>query len=217
MSGAISPRRVGVIAVSSVFLSAAALVIGAGAASAGRCDDEPAPGDVWVNVSNEVIVGVDPFVTPGGINLWVCEHVSAAPATWRDVTVGVWDPNTSTPGQTVDVYACDAATCGYVVAPTGAEVELVPVIEPPTDADGVTGATVGAGPSTCVYVASTTPSCSSLAVASVIVAEGDVVPGVSGTTVCVGRDTANPTVAINVLGSQTTNDIGVGGGPRCLP
>lgn len=215
--------RRGAVSVSTIALFGLGLAFGAGSAdaTAAYCRTDGTLGDATVHLPGVVFAQLDTGAstspTQGGF--WLCVIPPE-----QGVGVGVRDLQ-PTPGVQVGAESCGTLTTSHpdrCVGPrraTGAEVDPVTALEPPNDGNGRTGATVGAGPNTCVYADSWTPTtCTGpLTVASVTIAEGDVVPGVGGTAVCVGRDAANPTVSVNVIGSQTTNDIGVAGGPRCVP
>lgn len=213
-------RRAGVIGLLAALLGAAALMVSAGTAGAaiGRCDDEPVPNDVWVNAGNQVIVGVDQSVTSGEVTLWTCEHVSPAPATWRDVKVTVGQQDPSKPGGTVDVAMCDVAACGTVLAPTGAEVDPATTTNAPLGGASGSGGSAGVGSGTCTWV-NGSRSCpfGGITVAIVTVNEADLVPAVETTSTsppppCTGinntcpgarvrtKDDPAPTVDVNVLG-----------------
>lgn len=170
-------RRAGALALLGALVGTTALMFGVGDAGAavGRCDDEPVPGDVWVNAGNQVVVGVDQnTTTPGEVTVWACEHVSPAPATWRDVKVTVGEQNPGAPGGTVDVSSCNGPSCATVLAPTGAEVNPTTSTNLPLLGAAGTGGSAGVGSGTCTYVNSSTPTCPfGFTVAGVTVNESD--------------------------------------------
>jgi hypothetical protein len=178
-------RRAGVVAVIGAVVGSAALFFGLGAAQAGYpCNDQPAPQDTTVNVSNEVYVGVD--ITPSLYPAqwaWVCVGAPGGEANQKFVAVTVSDPyGGGSPGLIVESGGCTGIVggqgyppgCTYLVRPVGFDANpFVGIDVPVADGTGTTGAGGSAG--TCLWLESTTPDCSvGATITNVTIAEGDV-------------------------------------------
>lgn len=229
-----------------LFLGASALMSGVARgenAAGGTCSDESFPAnDTWLGLGDEIFVGVD-HTTPSeghgpAYGVWTCYAVTGGEAQDQNTGVGTWDTNTSTTGRTVEVVQCPPGpgvetNCFYVLAPTGAELDVTPSINPPLSGAPGTGASVGAGPGTCIYLHGTA-TCATGEIAAVTVNEADLVPTVTPhvpTPPCVGvdntclpngaavrlfQDTANPTVEVRTIASPTPTAVDVDPSGMCV-
>jgi hypothetical protein len=177
-------RTAGVLALLSATIGAAALFFGIAPAHAGYpCNDQPAPQDTHVNISNEVFVGVD--TNPGVFSnwVWVCAGAPGGEGNQRFVVVTAADPSGGGgPGMTVQSGGCTGVVggqgfppgCTYLVRPVGFDTSPWTGVDLPADGNGVTGA--GAGTGTCLWLESTSATCpfGGVTIATASVAEGDV-------------------------------------------
>jgi hypothetical protein len=213
---AVLKRRGGIVALIGMVIGAAALIIGAGSASANSwpCSDQSPPQDTHVTVNNDTYVGVDlapNLVAPGPgeyPHAWACVAPTGGEASqsW----VNLWlSPTASGTGEVVTSSGCFSAAlgCRSVLDATGASVAT-----PSTTTSTSTskpGGTVGSGSGTCVYVNGTTPApgttCpSGLTIAGVSIATGDA--NVSTRTVpggCIGG-AGNPCITTVPSGAAVT-------------
>ena len=178
-------KRAGVLALVGAVLGAAAQFFGMGAAEAGYpCNDQPAPQDTTVNISNQVYVGTDftPTLYPAQW-FWVCVGAPGGEGNQRFVAVTVSDPGGGgNNGLIVESGGCTGVTggqgyppgCTYLVRPIGFDLNPSAGVDVPVvDGTGTTGGGANAG--ACLWLESTTPNCSIAAsIANVTVAEGDV-------------------------------------------
>ena len=201
MSFLLEKRRIGAVTVLVALVGMVSLLFGPDSARAatGPCDDDAIPTDIWVNVGGLVFVGAQPYssggviATPSYTGAWVCLTPPG-----NAFAIEFLDNDASKTGGVVWVYQCDhpMTTCNKAVDWTGADIDVVTAIDVPGDANGTVGGAVGAGPGSCIYVNSTTPSCSltGSAVVGVTVAEGDVSVTPSTRTGCVTA-AGNPCLA----------------------
>jgi hypothetical protein len=225
MTFLLDKRRAAVAALVAL-LGATALVVGAGAASAGDCTDGDF-GDLTFGVSPLFFVGVDQEDpgTPSSVSgAWAC----AIPPDWG-AGVGFRDANTGTPGYQVEAAMCVSVTgCTWLVQDTGAEVDASAIgPNEPGGGDGTGGEIVV--PENCLYVDGTSSCEPSEPVVTVTVAEGDLpqthtesgcvdvngtcqVPTVSGANVTLRGDTANETIYVDAGVAGFSDD----GAPTCV-
>jgi hypothetical protein len=221
-------RRAAVVATLTTLAGAASLVAGVGRADARSypCSETDFPEDIWVESSGATYVGVDPVThndpANGPNGAWVCFAATGGEAHQNYVAVMAHQPRAgnSSPGVGVDIQGCGPfvphlsseqgywPSCGttYVLAPTGAEVAPTTSLDPPNDTNGVTGAAVGVGSDTCVYVNSTTPASCPVSgnLVGVAVAQDDVRP-VPGKT-AIDPNASSPKLVTVTAGPVTVSE-----------
>lgn len=186
-------KRTGVVALLSVFLGAAALFFGVGAAHAGYpCNDDSAPQDTTLNVNNQTFVGVDTNLTTGSPTtpwVWACAAATGGEGSQKFVVVTA-NPTGSAPGYTVQAGGCTGVVggdpygpgCTYLVKPTGAQADPVVTPNAPGGSTAGSGASAATGPTTCTWINGAMSCPGSLTLGGVTVNEGDAsVPGVHTT------------------------------------
>jgi hypothetical protein len=158
-------------AVLTLLLAGLALVVGAGSAQAGPCNDEAFGQDLFVTVFDAgptgVFVGVDHAVYDGtenydSANVCVGAPDNAEPHMVVGGTVGN-PPERGGTGAVATLKACDTpvngAGCDAILNPTGALVTPpAPVPNAPGGGDG-TGAGIGTPDANCVFLNASGPSC----------------------------------------------------------